>query len=67
VSRDARRVAWYMAKPIVALTRLSFNEDQGKVVYRYGKGGADKVASPHYQKTEIQTGSALGGRSFTSP
>jgi len=41
--RDARRVARYMAKPIVALGRLSFNGDQGKVVYRYGKGGADKV------------------------
>jgi hypothetical protein len=33
----------YMAKPILALARLSFNEDQGKVVYRCGKGGADKV------------------------
>jgi hypothetical protein len=33
----------YMAKPILALTRLSFDEEGGKVVYRYGKGGADKV------------------------
>jgi len=41
--RDARRVARYMAKPILALTPLSFDGDQGKVVYRYGKAGADKV------------------------
>jgi hypothetical protein len=33
----------YMAKPILALTRLSFDEEGGKVVYRYGRGGADKV------------------------
>jgi hypothetical protein len=36
-------VARYIAKPILALTRLSFNGTQGKVVYRYGKAGADKV------------------------
>jgi len=41
--QDARRVAMYMAKPILALGRLSFNEAQGKVVYRYGKGDDDRV------------------------
>jgi hypothetical protein len=32
-----------MAKPILALARLSFDGTQGKVVYRYGRGDADKV------------------------
>jgi hypothetical protein len=32
-----------MAKPTLALTRLSFNGTQGKVVYRYGKADAHKV------------------------
>ena len=34
--KDARRVAKYMAKPILALGRLSFDEDRGKVIYQYG-------------------------------
>ena len=42
-ARDARGVARYMAKPILALGRLSFDGTQGKVIYRYGKAGADKV------------------------
>lgn len=40
---DARRVARYMAKPILALKRLSFDLAQGRVIYRYGKSDADKV------------------------
>jgi len=40
---DARRVARYMAKPILALGRLAFDEDQGKVIYQYGKTDTDKV------------------------
>jgi hypothetical protein len=35
-SQDARRVARYMAKPVLALGRLSFDETQGKVIYQYG-------------------------------
>jgi hypothetical protein len=35
---DARGVAKYMAKPILALGRLSFDEAQGKVIYQYGDG-----------------------------
>jgi hypothetical protein len=42
-ARDARRVAMYMAKPILALTRLSFDEDEGKVIYRYGDGDTDRM------------------------
>jgi len=42
-TQDARRVARYMAKPVLALTRLSFDGTQGKVIYRYGKAAADKV------------------------
>jgi len=40
---DARRVARYMAKPILALGRLSFDEDDGRVIYQYGKADDDKV------------------------
>jgi hypothetical protein len=40
---DARRVARYMAKPILALKRLSFDEDEGKVIYQYGDGDTDPV------------------------
>jgi hypothetical protein len=40
---DARRVAKYMAKPILALGRLSFDEDQGKVMYQYGDADAERV------------------------
>jgi hypothetical protein len=40
---DARRVARYMAKPILALKRLSFDEDQGKVIYQYGDGDTDRL------------------------
>jgi hypothetical protein len=42
-TEDARRVARYMAKPILALGRLSFDEDEGKVIYQYGDGDADRV------------------------
>jgi hypothetical protein len=42
-SQDARRVARYMAKPILALKRLSFDEAQGKVIYKYGDGDTDHV------------------------
>jgi hypothetical protein len=42
-ARDACRVAMYMAKPILALGRLSFDEDEGKIIYQYGDGDADRV------------------------
>jgi hypothetical protein len=32
-----------MAKPILALGRLSLDEDEGRVIYRYGKADDDKV------------------------
>jgi hypothetical protein len=41
--QDARRVARYMAKPILALGRLSFDHDQGKVIYKYGDGDTECV------------------------
>jgi hypothetical protein len=40
---DARMVARYMAKPILALWRLSFNEEEGKVIYQYGDSDAERV------------------------
>jgi hypothetical protein len=40
---DAGRVARYMAKPILALGRLAFDEAQGKVIYRHGKADDDKM------------------------
>jgi hypothetical protein len=46
-SLDARRVVRYMAKPILALGRLAFDEAEGKVIYRYGKADDDKV-EPDY-------------------
>ena len=42
-TEDARRVARYMAKPILALKRLSFHEKDGKVIYQYGDGDAGRV------------------------
>jgi hypothetical protein len=41
--KEAQRVARYMAKPILALGRLSFDHSQGKVIYRYGEADVDKV------------------------
>jgi hypothetical protein len=40
-SQDARTAARYMAMPILALGRLSFDLAQDKVIYRYGE--TDKV------------------------
>jgi hypothetical protein len=40
---DARRVARYMAKPILALGRLAFDEEGGKVIYQYGDRDTDRV------------------------
>ncbi len=41
--KDAQRVARYMAKPILALRRLSFDLAQGKVIYQYGKTDAEHI------------------------
>jgi hypothetical protein len=40
---DAQRVARYMAKPILALRRLAFDEAGGMVIYQYGKSDDDRV------------------------
>ncbi len=40
--KEAQRVARYMAKPILALSRLAFDEDQGKVIYQYGKSDGER-------------------------
>jgi hypothetical protein len=40
---ETQRVARYMAKPILALRHLSFDETQGKVIYQYGKTDDDRV------------------------
>ena len=42
-TEDARRVARYMAKPILALKRLSFDEEEGKVIYQCGDRDTDRV------------------------
>jgi len=39
----ARRVARYMGKPILALKRLSFDEEEGRVIYQYRDGDTDRV------------------------
>jgi len=41
--KEAQRVARYMAKPILAIRHLSFDEAQGKVIYRYGKTDDDRI------------------------
>jgi hypothetical protein len=41
--KEAQRVARYMAKPILALGRLAFDEDQGKIIYQYGKDDFERV------------------------
>jgi hypothetical protein len=35
-----------MAKPILALKRLSLDEDQGKVIYQYGQGDTTPLTCP---------------------
>jgi len=40
---ETQRVARYMAKPILALKRLAFDEARGKVIYRYGKTDDDHI------------------------
>jgi hypothetical protein len=42
-TEEAQRVARYMAKPILALRRLAFDEVRGMVSYHYGKTDAEHV------------------------
>jgi len=35
--REAERVGKYMIRPLLSLNRLSFDENNGQVVYRHGK------------------------------
>ena len=42
-TEEAQRVARYMAKPILALRRLDFDEARGMVSYQYGKSHDDRV------------------------
>ena len=39
---EAERVGKYMIRPLLSLQRLSFQEKQGKVSYRYGKEGEEE-------------------------
>lgn len=39
---EAERVGKYMIRPVLSLERLSFNENDGKVSYRYGKEGEEQ-------------------------
>jgi hypothetical protein len=39
--KEAQRVARYMAKPVVTLSRLTFDEAHGKVRYRLGKSAGE--------------------------
>jgi hypothetical protein len=43
ILEDARRVARYMAKPILALKRLSFDEAQGRIIHQYGDGDTERL------------------------
>jgi hypothetical protein len=38
---EAQRVARYMAKPLLALRRLAFDENHGKVIYQYGEADGE--------------------------
>jgi hypothetical protein len=40
--REAERVGKYMIRPLLSLERLSFDEKEGRVRYRYGKGAKDQ-------------------------
>jgi len=35
--KEAEQVGKYMIRPILSLKRRSFDEDQGQVIYQYGK------------------------------
>ena len=39
---EAERVGKYMTRPLLSLERLSFEDPQGKVGYRYGQGARDQ-------------------------
>jgi hypothetical protein len=39
---EAERVGKYMLRPLLSLERLSFNEKEGRVIYRYGKGAQEQ-------------------------
>ena len=45
--QEAERVGKYMIRPLLSLERLSFNEKEGKVCYRYGEG-AEEVERMDY-------------------
>jgi hypothetical protein len=40
--KEAERVGKYMVRPILSLERLSFQEKEAKVSYRYGKEGEEE-------------------------
>jgi hypothetical protein len=40
--KEAEGVGKYMIRPLLCLERLSFEEREGKVIYRYGKGAEDE-------------------------
>jgi len=40
--REAEKVGKYMIRPLLALERLSFDEQEGRVSYQYGKEGEAK-------------------------
>ena len=39
---EAERVGKYMIRPLLSLDRLSFLEPEGKIGYRWGRGGAEQ-------------------------
>jgi len=39
---EAERVGKYIIRPILSLKKLSFDETEGKVSYKYGKGRAEE-------------------------
>jgi hypothetical protein len=40
--KEAERVGKYMIRPLLCLERLSFEEREGEVIYRYGQGAKDQ-------------------------
>jgi hypothetical protein len=63
--KEAERVGKYMIRPLLALERLSFDEKEGKVSYRYGEEGEeDMILSLLGGEVWVISGSFGVSRSF---
>ncbi|MFP4082199.1 MAG: transposase [Candidatus Aminicenantes bacterium] len=56
--QEAERIGKYMIRPLLSLERLSFDEKEGQVCYRYGKG-PEEVEMMDYLKFIARTTSHI--------